>query len=332
MRPPSGALWSLTLVCLACETGPAIYEHTGFAMGTVAQLKVVAYDASPAEEALVRAMAELARIERITTVYSDSSDVARLARDAGGDPRALPEDLDWILESALRVAERSGGAFDPTAGPLVRAWGFPEEPALPDSVDLAAALELVSWEGCSKTEEGWQLTVAGMELDLGGIAKGYAVDRAADALAAVTGNCLVNVGGDLAVRGSRPGRSGWHIGIQDPREPSRLFLKIQVSGNRAVATSGDYQRAFDVDGIRYHHILDPRRGWPAGELRSVTVVAPTCELADAWATAAFVLGPEEGLEALEAHPDLEGVLVEEDEKGDLVLHRTSGMVALEVGG
>jgi thiamine biosynthesis lipoprotein len=329
LKPPLGALACLVLLIPACSTDPVIYEHTSLAMGTVAELKVVAWDSPAAESALVAAVAELARIEAITTVYSDSSDVSRLMRQAGSDAVSVDPDLDRILVGARLVAEQSNGAFDPTAGPVVRAWGFPEAPALPDSAAVADAVALVDWEQCVRDDAGWTLG-PGMMLDLGGIAKGYAVDRVADRLAEVAGGCLVGVGGDLAVRGSRPGRPGWIIGVQDPREPSRLMLRLRLGGALAVATSGDYQRFFEAEGERWHHILDPRTGWPARGLRSVTVVAPSCELADAWATAAFVLGPEAGLAALEEHPDLEGVLVAEDAAGELVLHRTSGMAAIEV--
>jgi len=165
------------------------------------------------------------------------------------------------------------------------------------------------------------------ELDLGGIAKGWGVDRAADLLAERVGPCLVNVGGDLAVRGSKPGGVPWNVGVQDPRDPSRLFVTLRLRGARAVATSGDYQRYVEVDGIRHHHLLDPRTGWPGRRCSSATVVAPSCALADAWATAAFILGPDAGIAALERHPDLEGVLVTIDEAGGLVLHETSGFAA-----
>lgn len=166
-----------------------------------------------------------------------------------------------------------------------------------------------------------------MAVDLGGIAKGYAADRAADILAAATGSCLVNLGGDLAIRGSRPGRGFWTIGIQDPVDPSRLLLTLSVSGTRAVATSGDYQRFFEEEGVRYHHLLDPATGEPGRRARSATVLAPTCVVADAWATAAFILGPECGIAALETEPELEGMIVAEDEAGRLVIHETSGFAA-----
>jgi thiamine biosynthesis lipoprotein len=330
LKRPLRRLVSLVFLGFACSPGPVIYEHAGFAMGTVVQLKVVVQDASVADAAFEAALAELARVERIATVHSDSSEVALLARSAGGPPVPVSQDLDRILRTAIEVARSSGGAFDPTVGPLVRAWGFPDAPHLPDSSAIARAAALVDWERCVPASEGWSLAEPGMSLDLGGIAKGYAVDRAADRLAAFASGCVVTVGGDLVVRGARPGRPGWVIGVEDPREPSRLILKLRLTGDRAVSTSGDYQRFFEEDGKRYHHILDPDTGRPARGLRSVTVVGPYAELTDAWATAAFVLGPVEGLAALETHPDLEGVLVEQDALGKLVLHRTSGMAAFEI--
>jgi thiamine biosynthesis lipoprotein len=330
LKPPVGRLVSLVFLGFACSPGPAIYEHAGFAMGTVVQLKVVVHDASVADAAFDAALAELARLERLATVHSDSSEVALLARAAGGAPVPVSQDVDRILRTSIDVAQATAGAFDPTVGPILRTWGFPDAPHLPDSSAIARAAALVGWERCKRAPEGWSLAEAGMSLDLGGVAKGYAVDRAADRLSAFASGCVVSVGGDLVARGTRPGRPGWVIGVEDPREPSRLILKLRLTTDRAVSTSGDYQRFFEVDGKRYHHIFDPDTGKPARGLRSVTVVGPSAELTDAWATAAFVLGPVEGLAALEAHPDLEGVLVEQDAHGKLVLHRTSGMAALEI--
>lgn len=305
----------------SCAKPPAVREGTGFVMGTVAQLKVVDRDAEKATVELSRALEELQRIERLSTTHDEESQVSRLNRAAGAwvDLRG---DTDALLALASDVAERSGGAFDPLAGSFVRLWGFPEHAALP--ADDAIAAILAAPAVLERRGDGeWRIHPGVRTVDLGGVAKGWAVDRAADLLAA-TGSCLVNAGGDLAVRGMRPDGKGWLIGIQDPRDPSRLFLKVRVSGQRAVATSGDYQRFFEVDGVRYHHLLDPRTGRPARDVRSATVIAPTCALADAWATAAFVLGPRDGVAALEAQPDLEGVLVTEDERGELVLHETSG--------
>lgn len=291
------------LICAACSSVPTVHERDDTVMGTIAQLKVVSADADSAEAALQDAYDELARIELLATSYNEMSDVSRLNANPGGNV-ALSEDTQEIFRIAFEVQAASDSAFCPTLGAALRAWGFPGEPHVPDPAVLRAALDE-------------------KEYDLGGVAKGYGVDRAADALAR-TGSCLVNVGGDLAVRGTRPDGKSWLIGVQDPRDPSQLFLKLRLPSGKAVATSGDYQRFAIIDGVRYHHILDPKTGQPARGVRSVSVIAPTCALADAWATAAFVLGPEKGLAKLDARPELEGVLVSEDPEGNLVLHETSG--------
>jgi thiamine biosynthesis lipoprotein len=330
---------------VSCSREPEIHVRTGFVMGTVAELKVVSDDPARATEALDRAFAELERIQAATTSYSEDSDPARLARgEVGGEYAPVSGATDAILRLALQVAADSEGAFDPTAGALVAAWGWPEHPALPDSASVELARATVDWRGVESEAAGgssrppgpdgavarapgvldWRLTKPGSRLDLGGIAKGWGVDRAADILARACGACLVNAGGDLMVRGLKPGGQPWRVGVQDPRDPSQLFLKLRLGEDVAVATSGDYQRYFEVDGVRYHHLLDPRTGWPARGANSATVIAPDCATADAWATAAFVLGPVAGIAALEEQPGLEGVIVGLDDAGELVLHETSG--------
>jgi thiamine biosynthesis lipoprotein len=156
----------------------------------------------------------------------------------------------------------------------------------------------------------------GMKIDLGAIGKGYAVDRAAAILeSAGIENAIIDAGGDIRLLGSRPGKDFWRIAVRHPREPSRFLLGLDLAGT-AVVTSGDYERFFMVGDIRYHHILDPRTGYPARQCSSVTVVAPYTAGADAYATAAFVLGPEEGLRYLRSLPGVEGIIV--DAKGELL--------------
>jgi FAD:protein FMN transferase len=293
-------------------------------MGTIAELKVVRRAGTDAEALLDAAMARLSQVEEETTSYRADAVLVRMAE---GKPTELSADADAILSQALDVAGETDGMFDPTAGALVHAWGFPEHAHLPDSTAVDEARARVGRQRLRRTGERIWTAEPGTEADLGGIAKGWGVDAAADELAGTGGACLVNVGGDLAVRGTKPGGAPWRIGVQDPRDPSRLFVTLALSGNRAVATSGDYQRYVDVDGVRYHHLLDPRTGWPARGVHSATVIAPTCALADAWATAAFVMGAEAGLAALEREPELEGVLVGIDADGALVLHETPGFAA-----
>jgi len=312
------------LLVPSCSAPPEIRERADTVMGTLAELKVVSADPIDAERRLDAALATLSRIEALTSSYVDDSDVARLE---AASPCSVSADTDAVLALSQDVTRLSGGAFDVTAGALVAAWGFPEHPHVPDSATVDEARSRVDPARLHHVGERVWAVDPGTEIDLGGVAKGWGVDRAADDLAGDDGACLVTVGGDLAVRGTKPDGRAWRIGIQDPRDPSRLFETLALSGRRAVATSGDYQRYVEVDGVRYHHLLDPRTGWPARGARSASVIAPTCALADAWATAAFVLGAEAGLAALEAQPDLEGILVTVDGDGELVRHETSGFAA-----
>ncbi|HMB69717.1 MAG TPA: FAD:protein FMN transferase, partial [bacterium] len=195
------------LLCAACDVAPPVRSFDGYVMGTVAELKVVAADEKTADAALSDAYDELARVELLATTHNELSDVSRLNADPDGNVVLSPETRN-IFRVAFRVQAESDSAFCPTLGAVLRAWGFPDEPHVPDPAVLRAAL---------KKEE----------YDLGGVAKGFGVDRAADVLGQV-GGCLVNVGGDLAVRGTRPDGKPWLIGVQDPRDPSRLFITLRI--------------------------------------------------------------------------------------------------------
>jgi len=300
-------------------------------MGTIVEMKVVASGEAVAAAALDAAFAELDRVERLATPHEAASALSRANARADSTFRVGPE-LDAMLALSLRVAASTGGAFDPTIAPLVEAWGFPDAPRHPDSATVATARAAVDWTGLrpDASGAGWVLADPAARLDLGGVAKGWAVDRAAEILALRAGPCLVNAGGDLRALGAKPGGKPWVVGIQHPRDPSALACRIRVPEGAAVATSGDYERFFEEDGVRYHHLLDPKTGFPARGPVSATVVAPTCAEADAWATAAFVLGVDEGLRRLEAEPDLEGLLIALDPAGGLVLRETSGFTALRL--
>ena len=314
----------LLAVC-GCERigGGSVYTRAGTAMGTVVEMKVVATTEDAAERELDAAFQELRRVEQMATPYDPGSELSRI--NARTDSLfTLSGELDTMFAQAMNVSGRSGGAFDPTIGALVAAWGFPDHPALPDSAAVPHALHR------AHNPRSWIDADPKSVLDLGGIAKGWGVDRAADVLGRRSGACLVNAGGDLVVRGTKPGGAPWLVGVQHPRDPTALYCRMNVPPGFAVATSGDYEREFEVDGVRYHHLLDPKTGYPARGLVSATVVAPTCAEADAWATAAFVLGPVEGLGALEREKDLEGLLLELAPDGAIVEHETTGFAALRL--
>jgi thiamine biosynthesis lipoprotein len=273
-----------------------MHEQSALLMGTFVRLQA----AGPrAPAALELAMAELERLDALWDYGLATSDVGRLNVSAGGGAVNLHPDTVAVLEVAQRYTEASGGAFDVTVGPLVDLWGFRPDglQVVPAEASIAAARDLVGWadlrlDPAAGTAE---LLRPGMRVDLGGVGKGFAVDRAVQILrAGGVKSGLVDVGGNVYALGRRPDGKAWRVGIQHPRQPDGLLGVIPLV-DASVATSGDYQRFFEVGGRRYHHLLDPATGRPAEGLAAVSIVASTGAEADAASTAAFVLGLEEGL-------------------------------------
>jgi len=308
-----GAL-ALVLFLMYRARPPLSHEESRVAMGTLVSMTVIGLDEGEASSAMEDAWAEIERVDSLMTRYSDDSGVARLnARGGGRAERPLAS----VLHVALRVARTTSGAFDPTVAPLVDLWGFGEGMVLPEHADVRAALEMVDYERVRVDTTTLVVDLCGTEVDLDGVAKGYAVDAAVSALesAGVT-SALVDAGGDIGLLGRGPRRK-WTIGIKDPRGEGLLGV-LRLEGG-SVATSGDYQRFGMVDGVRYHHILNPRTGYPARGVLSATVVCDDCVTADALATAVFVMGAVDGMAFIEATPGVEGVIVSGDESVDEVL-------------
>lgn len=277
---------------LAARARRVLVRRTLPVMGTMAEFAVVHRDRAEAHAAIDSAMAELLRVERLMTRFSESSDVGRANSLAATRPVAVSVATASVLQEALGWAEASEGAFDPAIGRAVRLWDVGNRTAPPpdDAVRRLAgrgfyrALNLDTWLG----EPVVSFADPDVELDLGGIAKGYGVDRAAEALrrAGVT-QALVNVGGDLYALGNAGDGGPWRIGIRLPEEPGRLAGELEVR-DAAVATSGDYLQFFQHGGRRYHHLLDPVTGAPRlTAVRSLTIQADTCLAADAAATALY---------------------------------------------
>ena len=236
----------------------------------------------------------------------------------------IPDRLVEVLQTGLEIADRSNGAFDPTILPLTRTWSFDTGGRLPSEKEVTTAGEKVDFRAL-QLEGDWATLPSGFGLDLGGIAKGAVVDDLADFLEEKGySRFLIDAGGDILVSSEKSKDVPWVIAIRNPRRSQLIGTVTLGSKNQrtAIVTSGDYERFFNEEGRRYHHLLDPRTGYPAEELVSVTVIATTCARADALATAAFVLG-REGLPFLEALPGTEGLLIEEKD-GDLIPLATSG--------
>ena len=239
---------------------------------------------------------------------------------AGSEGEAL---LRTVLAGAVRVAARTEGAYDPTILPVVRLWDFDTGGRLPSPEALASAVSLVDYTAVRVT--GALALAPGQQVDLGGVGKGAVVDLIADHLAGQgIERFLVEAGGDLLVAGLKPGERPWRIWIQHPRtaEAALAILEIGAAGERrAVVTSGDYERSLEVDGVRYHHILDPRTGRPARQSVSVTVIAARAAEADALATGLFVAGPA-GLRWFEDDAGVQALVVTEAD-GELRAHATA---------
>lgn len=256
------------------------------------------------------------------TRFRDDSIVGRINAAAGsGQWIEIDAEMERMLEMAGMVFFMTRGIVDSTAGPLARLWDYHQpHPVLPSPAAVEEARALVGWSKVEREPGRVRLPRAGMSLDFGGWGKELAVDTAVQ-LAVEHGitNVLVDFGHDIRVLGTPPGRPAWHVGLEDPAQPGTMWGSIGLT-NQAVASSGDYQRGFVIDGQRYGHILDPRSGRPvANGLRQVTVVAPSCLQAGMLATAAFVEGPDRGLELIQETMGAEGCMVSAHAK-----HQTRG--------
>ena len=320
-------LFLIFLIPGSLAAKPPMDEQVRYVMGTTATVQAWASDAEMAASAVDAAFAAFARVDSLMSTWRDDSVLSSLNKSKPGQWTDVGGEVCQVLGEAKAVAAASEGAFDPTILPLVRVWGFRGgQAALPDSAGLATALGAVDHRLLELDPESGRarLLDAGMAVDLGGIAKGYALDCAAAAMRqnGATGG-VVDLGGNILAFGQGPNHQ---VGIVDPTREDRLLATIPLA-DASVATSGQYERYLTIEGRRYGHILDPRTGWPVSAGVSVTVVADKAILADALATAAVVLGMERGLALLEGMPGVEGVIVNVDDDGVLGLVTTSGFAS-----
>jgi thiamine biosynthesis lipoprotein len=291
-------------------------------MGTRFQIIVYAADEAAADRAVKAAFERIAGLDGIMSDYRPTSELMQLCAQAGGEPVRVSDDLFFVLSRAQELSRRSGGAFDVTVGPVVRLWRQARKTRrLPDPKELNRARELVGYSMVRLDEKARtvQLLKPGMQLDLGGIAKGYAADAALAVLKKHgIDRALVAAGGDIAVSGPPPDTAGWAIGIaplENPEARPRRSLRLR---DAAVSTSGDAEQFVEIDGRRYSHIIDPRTGMPVIGRSSVTVMARDGTTADSLATAVSVLGPERGLALVEDTEGAAAYIVRKTEKGEEV--------------
>ena len=282
-------------------------------------------------EAAIAALDLVEQLEDQLTAYRDTSEVTHINRRAAEENVPLEPRLFELLELALRISRDTDGAFDITTGPLTKVWGFYRRAGtIPTNDDLRAAHEKVGAEHVLLNEADRTIRFArpGMELNLGAIGKGYALDRAAEAMTTAGVDDFLLHGGQSSViaRGSRGGAApaGWIVGLSDPLRPERRLAEITLR-DRALATSGASHQFFRHAGKRYGHILDPRTGWPAEGVFSATVIAPTAAAADALSTAFYTLGVDEARAYCDRHPDIGMVLLHPGKGGSSVEVATAGL-------
>lgn len=270
-----------------------LHRFTFRAMAAENEVQVHADDASLAASAARAAIDEVKRIESKYSRYLPDSVVSRINAAAGRANVEIDGETRVLLDFANAAHQESGGLFDATSGVLRRAWRF-DRNRVPGDEELAPLVALIGWRHVERTSLGVRLAKPGMELDFGGFGKEYAVDRAAAVLAAHgVQSALVNLAGDLLALGPQPGDTAWQVGIQHPRKSGSLIARLPLSAG-AIATSGDYERFVEVDGVRHSHVLDPRSGRSVQGFQSVTVHAPSCLVAGSAATIAMLLGEEAG--------------------------------------
>lgn len=305
----------------------AMGTHIGYAAYTSP-----ACDAACAKTAFEKATAEITRIENLMTTWRADSDLSKVNAAAGKSKVAIDPETFGVVKESIHTSEISGGTFDITFESLHGLWKFDQDldPHPPTAAQVKAKLPLVGYKHVHLDDAAHTVFIdqAGTKISLGGIAKGYAVDKAAKVLddAGLTA-FYVQAGGDLFARGKKPDGNAWQAGIRDPRGPDGSYFAMIDLSDHAFSTAGDYERSYIVDGKRYHHIIDPHTGYPATASRSVTIFANTAYQADAIDDAVFILGPKKGLELVESIDGMAAVIV--DDKNNLwVSDRLKGKVKL----
>jgi FAD:protein FMN transferase len=290
-----------------------LVEASRLSMGATLHLTAWTADGARAKSAFDEVFAEFARLETLMSTWVPQSDVVRVNQSAGVRPVQVSAEVRDVLKTARQISEWTNGKFDVTFGALSGLWKFDhdQDNLVPDMREVRRRLPLIDYRAIQVDDAASTVFLArkGMSIHLGGIGKGYAVDRGADILRErAVRNFMIQSGGDIYVAGLKDGHP-WRLGIQDPRGPANhIFAELDLTDG-TFSTSGDYERSFIKDGRRYHHILDPATGEPAHGARSVTIVTNRAVIADGLSTGVFILGPDAGLKLIEKLPDVEGVIV-----------------------
>jgi thiamine biosynthesis lipoprotein len=285
------------------------FKRTQILLGTVVEIQVSDDDEKKADDAISKTFAEIKRIDDLFTTYNEDSPVWKFnhSRDSIITINEEIFKLVILCDSLWRISD---GAFDVSIQSLIHIWGFDSQsPEVPDSEQIESALKESGWHKIKLLNENKIHRNEKVKLNFGAIAKGYAIDKAIDVLKSFgTQSALVNAGGEIKAIGN-----DWTIGVQHPREEKEIIKRIKLNGV-SVATSGDYENYFEKDGVRYHHILDPKNGYPSKGLQSVTVIHKENAFADGLATAVLVMGKEKGMKLIEHLHETEAMIIDDEGK------------------
>ncbi|HTL61163.1 MAG TPA: FAD:protein FMN transferase [Nitrospira sp.] len=289
-------------------------KRTQLHMGTLVSITAVGPTAERANDAITAGFQEVKRLEQLLSTWIPESELSRVNAAAGRTPVRVSLDTMVVVRKSLQVAEMTEGAFNIAIGPAVDAWSVSAEPRLPTPEELAALKPLVDlkYVHADVSERTIYLQKTGMRIDVGGIGKGYAADQVVTVMkqaGAAAG--VVALSGDIKTFGRLPDGAPFPVGIRHPRKEGEIFAEIDLQ-DEAISTAGDYERFFEKDGVRYHHILDPHTLQPARGCQSVTVIAREGVMADGLDTGIFVLGADRGMELVERLADVEAIIVDRD--------------------
>ena len=290
------------------------HKRTDAIMGTRIYVELWDTDAAHGEASIDAVMAEMRRIDELMSHYKPESELSSINQHAADAPVVVDKELFDLIKLSTHYSEITEGAFDITYASVGYLYNYPDH-IRPTEAQIKAALPAVNWRNMKFDDAHHSVFFEhkGMRIDLGGIGKGYAVDRGIDILQKRgIQHAVVTAGGDSRIIGDRMGRA-WLVAIRHPDDPNKVVTRIPLS-DAAMSTSGDYERYFDEKGVRYHHIIDPKTGHSASKVRSATIIGPTATQTDGMSKTAFVLGPEKALEIINRMPEYDAVFVAPDGK------------------
>jgi thiamine biosynthesis lipoprotein len=321
LRPAFRALAMLTLPLLAATAQAAWYQREDAIMGTRVAVELWSENPALAERAMQAVLEEMRRTDELMSHYKPESQLSAVNAHAAERPVEVDPTIVEVVARALEFSRISGGAFDITYASVGYLYDYRAHQK-PSEAQIEQALPGVDYRRVQvdRVASTIRFTAPGVRIDLGGIAKGYAVDRSIEILRKLgIRHAMVNAGGDTRLLGDRRG-APWIVGVRDPRNDSALVTRLPLA-DEAVSTSGDYERYFEADGVRYHHILVPGTGKSAREVRSVTILGPDATTTDGLSTTVFVLGVRRGLELVERLPGIEAVIVDAEGR----IHHSAGL-------